>query len=294
MFLKRVISGAVLAVFFVAIFIVGGYPMAVAALGVSLLGYWELAKALANPTPAPGAERTPLPQEKKFDYMDAIAFVGITLYYVAMAVFGDVVYQFVIVMLFVLAILFVYVFSFPKIPIDRIANVAFSFIYCPVLLSFIYMTREAGDIGKYFVWMIAISSWGCDTCAYLVGITFGKKKVFPLLSPKKSLQGCIGGIVGSGIIGGVYGYIYLGRIAGFLENHHYIYLFTAAMCMIGAVMGMLGDLVASGIKRNKGFKDYSRLIPGHGGVMDRIDSAIATAPMIYVLTLMMIKGYFKL
>lgn len=293
-FLRRVISGIVLFALFFILFILGGYPLAVAAVGVSLLGFWELARALANPVKEPGEERSPLPAEKKFDYMDTIGFVGIIVYYAALVFLKDPVYQFVVVALFVLSILFVYVFSFPKVPIDRIANVAFSFIYCPVMISFIYMTREAGEIGKYLVWMIAISSWGCDTCAYLVGVTFGKKKIFPLLSPKKSLAGCIGGVLGSGIMGGLYGYIYLGRVGGYLQEHPLIYLVTAGICMFGAVLGILGDLVASGIKRNKGFKDYSNLIPGHGGIMDRVDSAIAAAPAVYVLSLLIIQGYLKL
>ena len=292
--LKRVISGIILFAFVISIFIFGGYFLAAGALAVSLLGFWELSKAFAHPRPAEGEDRSPLPAKKKFDYMDALGLVGIVGYYACMVYFSSPIYQFVVVALFVLSLLFVYVCSFPKVPIERISNLVFSFIYCPVMISFAYMTREAEGVGKYLIWMILISSWGCDTCAYIVGMAIGKKRIFPLLSPKKSLEGCIGGIVGCGILGGLYGYFCFGKYGGYLEAHPHIYIFTAIICMFGGVVGIMGDLVASGIKRNKGFKDYAKLIPGHGGIMDRIDSTIPTAPAVYFLSLLILEGYLKL
>jgi phosphatidate cytidylyltransferase len=151
------------------------------------------------------------------------------------------------------------------------------------MLSFVYLTRACPQ-GIYLVWMILISSWGCDTCAYAVGKVIGRKKIFPLLSPKKSLEGCIGGVLGAALIGGLYGYFFVEaafpdqRVAGVI----------AFICAVGAVMSMVGDLAASAIKRNHNIKDYGNLIPGHGGIMDRFDSMTVTAPMIYFLTLLMI------
>ena len=285
MFGTRTISAVFLIAAVLVLFFIGGYPLAAALLIVSIIGYWELSKAMANPNAVPGAERAPLPNKKKFDSMDIIAVIGIVLYYLAMVFLKDASYQFAVVITFIVGILFVYVSQFPKVNIDRIATLVFSIIYCPVFLSFNYMTREIGEDGKWLIWLIVISSWGCDTFAYLFGIAYGKKKVFPTLSPNKSLEGCIGGVISAGILGATYGYFYVGKITG----EKYIFIFIAIICMIGALMGMAGDLVASGIKRHKGFKDYSKLIPGHGGIMDRFDSTLVTGVAVYALSLVLIK-----
>ena len=137
----------------------------------------------------------------------------------------------------------------------------------------------------YMVWMILISAWGCDTCAYAVGMLIGKKKIFPVLSPKKSLEGCIGGVLGAALIGGLYGYFFVEKM--FPEQR--VSLLIAFICGAGAIMSMVGDLAASAIKRNHNIKDYGKLIPGHGGIMDRFDSMIVTAPMIYFLTILLFR-----
>ncbi len=296
MSITRSISAILMLALAFALFIFGGYPLAGVLLIISLIGFWELSKAFANPAPEPGAERVPLPAKKKIDYLDIIGLITVAIYYVVMVFMQDVVHQFMVVACFVIAILFVYVFSFPKVSIDRIAAIVFSFLYCPVMLGFVYMTRESEPYGKYLIWMILISSWGCDTFAFLFGIAFGKKKIFPLLSPKKSLAGCIGGLVSSAVIGGIYGYFYvmpaLRKMKGTeVDDNPYFFLILAAICLVGGLIGMLGDLVASGIKRNKGFKDFAKLIPGHGGIIDRFDSTISAAPAVYVLSLLLISTH---
>ena len=179
--------------------------------------------------------------------------------------------------------MFVYVLAFPKYNANQAMAAVFSFLYAPVLLSFVYQTRMAPQ-GIYTVWMILISSWGCDTCAYAVGKLIGRKKIFPALSPKKSLEGCIGGVLGAALIGWVYGYFFVEK--AFPDKS--IAVAIALICGAGAVMSMVGDLAASAIKRNHDIKDYGKLIPGHGGIMDRFDSMIVTAPMTYFLTLLML------
>ena len=101
----------------------------------------------------------------------------------------------------------------------------FSFLYAPVLLSFVYLTREC-ETGIYLVWLILISSWGCDTCAYVVGKLIGKKHIFPELSPHKSLEGCIGGVVGAALIGGLYAHFFRGDGIPGPDNYmdHCLYL----------------------------------------------------------------------
>jgi phosphatidate cytidylyltransferase len=136
------------------------------------------------------------------------------------------------------------------------------------------------DDGILLVWLIFIGAWGSDTCAYCVGILIGKHKIFPLLSPKKSLEGCIGGIVGAALLGFIYATVFKSSILG-VQNPQIAY---AVICGISSVISQLGDLAASAMKRNHDVKDYGTLIPGHGGVLDRFDSIIFVAPVVYLLS----------
>ena len=103
-----------------------------------------------------------------------------------------------------------------------------------------------------------------------------------MLSPKKSLEGCIGGVLGAALIGVIY-------VACLGTREPKTLCLIAVICAFGGAVSMLGDLAASAIKRNKGIKDYGKLIPGHGGILDRFDSVIFTAPVIYFLSIVMIE-----
>ena len=125
----------------------------------------------------------------------------------------------------------------------------------------------------------------CSSDLYVVGMLFGKHKLAPVLSPKKSIEGALGGVAGSALVGAVYGYFVVEpAISG--QQVTWIFLLIS---MVGAVISQVGDLAASAIKRNHDIKDYGKLIPGHGGVMDRFDSVIFTAPMIYFLAVLLIR-----
>ena len=100
----------------------------------------------------------------------------------------------------------------------------------------------------------------------------------PVLSPKKSVEGAVGGVVGAALLGAIYAAVVQGPMLEY-----------AVICAIGALISMVGDLAASAIKRNHNIKDYGTLIPGHGGIMDRFDSVIFTAPVIYYLSMFMMR-----
>ena len=170
-----------------------------------------------------------------------------------------------------------YVLKYPKFNTEQVFASILGLLYLPLMLSYIYQIRIAED-GLYSLWLIFICSWGCDTCAYCVGMLFGKRKLAPVLSPKKSIEGAIGGVAGAALLGAIYGLVVSGKVA---MNNAPVYF--AIICAVGAVISQFGDLIASGIKRQHGIKDYGKLIPGHGGVLDRFDSVIFTAPMIYAL-----------
>ena len=146
------------------------------------------------------------------------------------------------------------------------------------MLSYVYQTRML-SAGTYIVWLIFLCSWGCDTCAYCVGMLIGKHKMTPKLSPKKSVEGAVGGVIGAALLTVIYGMVFRGAM-GSEMSHVWI---MAAISAAGALVSMVGDLTASAIKRNYGIKDYGKLIPGHGGILDRFDSVIFTTPLIYFL-----------
>lgn len=267
----RCISGAVLAIIAVAVMFLGGPVLAVLLLLTSMVAYRELTKALQVNS-----------SKKGYNAAEIIGTVGILLYYLAVYFADDTMRLMCIVGVF-MAEMFLYVIAFPKFQAEQIIASVFAFLYAPVMLSFIYLTRSFA-YGIYLVWLILISSWVCDTCAYFVGVTIGKKRIFPVLSPKKSLEGCIGGVAGSALVGGLYAFFIVEKAIPD-QRVLWIVVFISAA---GAVMSMVGDLAASAIKRNHNIKDYGTLIPGHGGIMDRFDSMIVTAPMIYFLSILMI------
>ncbi len=273
MFWTRLASGIVLVVIALLTMSLGGIPLLLVLLAISLIAYRELTKALLCAT-----------DEKKLNALEIVGLVGVLGYYVTVYFADDAVMHLMSIVALFMAEMFVYVVTFPKFQASQVMAAVFSFLYAPVMLSFVYLTRSCPQ-GIYMVWMILISSWGCDTCAYCVGKLIGKRHIFPLLSPHKSLEGCIGGVLGSALIGGLYGYFFIEPL--FPEQT--VVWIIAFICGVGAVMSMVGDLAASAIKRNHNIKDYGKVIPGHGGIMDRFDSMIVTAPMTYFLTILMLR-----
>lgn len=274
MFVTRLISGIVLLVLTAVFVTLGGIPLLVALEVISIAGFLELTKAV-------GIKR----DENGINFLEIIGIIGIICMYACQIFFViqkeavDVVYLLAIVVFTIIGLLAVYVVTFPKYDAKQIVEVVFAFMYVPVMLSFISMTRALPEIGSKVVWMIWISAWGSDTFAYCVGMltgkTIGNHKAFPVLSPKKSIEGCIGGIVGAAILGMLFG--------KFIMGSDYGTIMMGVICGIGSVIAQCGDLAASAIKRNYHIKDYGKCIPGHGGILDRFDSIIFTAPCIYFL-----------
>ena len=269
MFVKRLLSGIVLLLIAVVSIVFGGYYLAGVLLVLSLTAFYELSKALGIKKPGENS------------HIMNLGFAAIVIFYAVLAFLTDTQLMCMVCAFTVIAFLCIYVFMFPKYKVEDIMSAVFSFVYAPVMLSFVYLTRNL-EKGQLIVWMIIISSWGYDTCAYCVGMltgkTIGNHKFLPKLSPKKSIEGVVGGVIGAGIIAYVYGNFFMPDVKWFL----------CAMAAIGGIIAQVGDLAASAIKRNKDIKDYGRCIPGHGGVMDRFDSMIFTAPITYFLAVLWI------
>lgn len=259
MFKARLFSGIVLVLLAIILVSSGGKLLYCVTALLSLIGMYELYRVMKFENKALGAA----------GYLACISYYGLIWFegpqhVTLMAVAA------------LMLILTIYVFTFPSYGTEQVTVAFFGIFYVGIMLSYLYQVRAMAD-GRYLVWLIFLSSWGCDTCAYCTGMLFGKHKLAPILSPKKSIEGAVGGVIGAGILGILYGYVFGGRMIE-IGNPQ---LACGAACAIAAVISQVGDLAASAIKRNHDVKDYGHLIPGHGGVLDRFDSVIFTAPAIF-------------
>ncbi len=272
MFKTRLISSIVLILILASCLIVGGNLLFFLLLAISLIAYFELTRATKS-----------LNKECKSHTLEIVGAFGVIFYYAVRYLANTETYIMLTFTMTLSALLVVYVFTFPKYNANQVMAVFFSFFYGSIMLSYIYLTRNLND-GLYLVWLIFISSWVCDTCAYAVGVLIGKHKLAPVLSPKKSIEGCIGGIAGAVLVGFLYSLALTHYHIIDLENLWSFPVITG----VGALFAQIGDLAASAIKRNFKIKDYGKLIPGHGGIIDRFDSVIFTAPMIYYLAVLIL------
>ena len=142
-------------------------------------------------------------------------------------------------------------------------------VYIPFFTYHIVLIDMTGY--KLFIWIVVIAAFGSDIFAYFTGYFLGKHKMAPNLSPKKTVEGAIGGLAGSSLFSFLFGFIFMRDMA----------LVCLVLGLVGGAAGMAGDLTASAFKRKMGIKDYGNLIPGHGGIMDRFDSVIFVAPVVY-------------
>ena len=260
MFRTRLISGIALVAVLIATGILGGNILWGFCFLISMIGLHEFYKV--------------------FKIEKSIGLIGYGLaivYYLSLLFYDGSVNGALFMAIMLMLAAGVYVLQYPKFNTEQVFAGIIGFLYLPLMLSYIYQIRVSAD-GLYSLWLIFICSWGCDTCAYCVGMLFGKHKLAPVLSPKKSIEGAVGGVVGAAILGAIYGAAVNSQMV--MENAP---LYFAIICAAGAVISQFGDLIASGIKRQHGIKDYGKLFPGLGGVLDRFDSVIFTAPLIYAL-----------
>lgn len=259
MFTKRLISGIVLVM--IAIFVVssGGSILFFTTGIISLIGLFELYRVM----------------KMEHTLLGVVGYLTAVSYY-AMLWMDDQRYVMLMAIAALMVLMSLYVFTFPRYKTEEVTVAFFGVFYVAVMLSYLYQVRVMAD-GRYLVWLIFISSWGCDTCAYCVGMLFGRHKLAPVLSPKKSIEGGVGGVVGAALLGLLYATCFGDKMTAITNPQ----VACAAACAIAAVISQIGDLAASAIKRNHEIKDYGHLIPGHGGILDRFDSMLFTAPAIF-------------
>lgn len=197
---------------------------------------------------------------------------------------------------YVLLLMTLMVFFHEKILFSHASAAFLASVALPFAFSCFLRLNNIGDWfhgftheeGVYFVGLAFSCSWFTDTFAYIVGVKLGKHKMAPVISPKKSIEGAIGGVVITSLLNVLILYLFT---IGCKNLYDYTifgesatkYLIIIPISMVLSLVSMLGDLSASVIKRNFGIKDYSQLIPGHGGIMDRFDSCIFVAPALYCI-----------
>ncbi len=150
-------------------------------------------------------------------------------------------------------------------------------IFYVVFFSFHVVLVDQSGYG-ILIWLIVITAFGTDVMAYFSGYALGRHKLCPKISPKKTIEGSAGGILGSIVLSGVFGYFFAPQLLAH----------CLVIGVLGGVVSQFGDLTASIFKRKMGIKDYGDLIPGHGGILDRFDSVLFTGPMVYYYIVLVI------
>ena len=167
--------------------------------------------------------------------------------------------------------------QYPKLPISQICLCIAAGVLIPYMLSALVRILVMNN-GRYYILMPFAAAFLSDTGAYFVGVFFGKHKLAPVISPKKTVEGLFGGLAAA-----ILGMVVYGVVLQFAFDFEVNYLFALIYGLLGSACGVFGDLSFSVVKRQTGIKDYGNLIPGHGGILDRFDSVTVVAPLIEVL-----------
>ncbi len=262
--LKRSIFGAIYVALIVAGILCGPFCLLVLMLLLSTLAINEFL-AMANPEPDNASEATINMLLRSLDCVGAAVLI-VTAW---------------VNMFFLPGIITYIIYAIMRLTIqlwihnqDAIRSIAASFMAQFYIALPIAMMNFAYRISPHFLLLLFILVWVNDTFAYLVGCNFGRHRLWERISPKKSWEGFWGGLVMTTVIAGLCGMLF--RFGG------YSITFMTLIGLIVSVAGTLGDLVESLIKRTSGVKDSGRLIPGHGGILDRIDSILLVIPSVLV------------
>jgi len=189
--------------------------------------------------------------------------------------------SFIVCFVFMIYMFFLAVFLKGALRVQDVA-LAYVFVsYVSISLSNVVLVRHIHESGLYFFILVFVIAWITDVFAYIVGSLFGKHKLIPAVSPKKSVEGAIGGVFGTMLGCAVVAFIM--QMISELEPNYWMFLLLG---FVGAIISQLGDLVASLVKREYGLKDYSNLLPGHGGIMDRFDSVIPVATVVLLFAML--------
>lgn len=165
-----------------------------------------------------------------------------------------------------------------RLAFSSVSSIFTAVLYIVVGFLSISLLRYHTEAGEYLYLLVFIAPWVTDTFAYFTGRFFGRHKLIPEISPKKTVEGAIGGT-----LFGILSFVVFGLVMQYALGHTPNYAVLAVSGALCAFLSQIGDLIASLIKRERGVKDYGSIFPGHGGVMDRFDSVLTTAPLLYAI-----------
>lgn len=256
---QRIITAVIGIILFVPIILIGGWLFTIAAYALAIVGLYELL-------------RMNKAVQGKAIYAIALLFLGLLIYPIATFSIGTlVITKYDVVIMYLVVLLLVTVITKNKVSFDQVGFVFLSTVYLGIAFLCLSVTRE---LGLNYLLFVLFTIWATDTGAYFMGSFFGKRKLWPEISPNKTIGGAIGGFLIALLVGVVF---------------HLIYPFEMSIwAVIGissviSIFGQLGDLVASAAKRYYNIKDYGTVFPGHGGVMDRFDSLIFVLVVLHVI-----------
>ena len=250
---RRVLTGFTGGAFIAIVTYLGGSIYDFVYFGITCIAIYELSKVFFD---------------NGFDYGAIVNYAFATLLFIEKVTEYNHYFDF-FMFLYISINFLIFIFN-KKVDIKKVSETVFIGTY---VVFFMYHMMLLNN--SEFVWLVYIIAFGSDTFAYFTGKFFGKNKLYPEVSPNKTIEGAIGGIIGSTILSMIY-FNYLS-----INKYFYIIIFSVS----ASIFSMAGDLTASKIKREYKIKDFGNLLPGHGGIMDRFDSVLFVAPTVYYFIL---------
>lgn len=257
---QRIITGAAIALLMIAIFLLSGtvvYPIIMTLL--CIIGTWEMLGCIGQ----------------RSNKLLSVPALLVSVAAPIVSLFWEYGSVLVIVMLYITVLLAESVFFEEKVKVINVSEVFMTTLYVILCFTALLKLRYIEQGAEYIYILAFVAAWVTDTFAYFTGFLFGKHKLIPKISPKKTVEGAVGGVVFCMIAFVIYGII-VEKAAGVQMN----LIVLAVVGFFMSVVSMVGDLIASSVKRTYGIKDYSNLFPGHGGVLDRFDSIMILAPLL--------------
>jgi phosphatidate cytidylyltransferase len=257
---QRILTGVIALILFIPFVIYGGLPFAIVVYLIASIGLYELLKMhKVSWYSGPG--------------LMAFLLLWFILYPATDGNFSLTVDTVQIILIFVLLLLGYTVLLKNKFTFDDVGFVLLATLYVGMGFFYFLATRNAND-GLAYVIFALLLIWSTDTGAYFTGRSFGKNKLWPEISPNKTIEGAVGGIVLATMVGIVFHLIY---------QFPYSMFTIVLVSILVSVFGQIGDLVESAFKRHYNVKDSGRILPGHGGILDRFDSAIFVFPVLHLI-----------
>ena len=249
----RIISACIMLPLFILVYL-GGPWLFAAAFAVGIIGLHEFYKGFEAVGTRPCVP---------------LGYIAVAAIYTLDAFFPD---DYRFVMFWAAAVVMcsmIYGFNVEKRKLQDMTSTLMGIFYTGFLSFHIVLIDQTPF--RQLIWLVFLAAFGTDIMAYFTGMAIGKHKLCPHLSPKKSIEGAVGGVIGSMILCILFGHF-------FAPDFKILCLITG---FFGSIVSQLGDLSASAFKRQMGIKDYGHLIPGHGGILDRFDSVLFTAPAVF-------------